>query len=94
MSHMQAEADKGDSRGAGRSGKLLQQRLGLLEICRIKALGEPAVNRCEQLVGFGALALPLPQPSQAHGRPQLQGFRPLTPSDVEGSLEAGFGFPL
>ena len=39
----------------------LQQRLGLLEVGRVKALGEPAIDRRQQLVGFGPLALLLPQ---------------------------------
>ena len=30
----------------------LQQRLGLLEVSRIKALGEPAVDRCKEVMGF------------------------------------------
>ena len=47
----------------------LQQRLGLLEVRGVKALGEPAVDRCQQRMGFGALALLLPQATQAHGRP-------------------------
>ena len=41
--------------------RLLQQRLGLLEVGGVKALGEPAVDRCQQLAGLGALALLLPQ---------------------------------
>src|SRR5262245_66320909 len=57
--------------------ELLQQRLRLLEVSGVKALGEPAVDRREQLVGFSMLALLLPQAGQAHGRPQLQRFRLL-----------------
>jgi hypothetical protein len=45
-------------------------------------LGEPAVDRQQQFVGFMAPALPLPQPGQAHGGPQLQRLRPLTTGDV------------
>src|SRR5256884_9329043 len=37
---------------------------------RYKALGEPTVDRREELVSLSALALLLPQASQAHGRAQ------------------------
>src|SRR5262249_41732428 len=49
---------------------------------RIKSLGEPAIDRCQQVVRLLALALALPQVTQAGGGPQLPGF---------GLLEAGFG---
>jgi hypothetical protein len=58
--------------------EFLQQHLGLLEVSRVKALGEPAVDRRQQLVGCCALALALPQPAQAQRRAQLQGLRLLT----------------
>ena len=45
----------------------IQQCLRLLQISRVKALGEPAVDGCQQRVGFGALALLLPQARQAGG---------------------------
>ena len=64
--------------------------LGLLEIGGVKALGEPAVDRRQQLVGLGALALLLPQPTQAHGGPQLQRLRLLAAGHVEGLLQTGF----
>src|SRR5262249_44636700 len=44
--------------------KLLQQRLRLLEVSSVKALGEPPVDGCQQLVGLGTFALLLPQPAQ------------------------------
>src|SRR5262249_3481797 len=62
-----------------------------LEIRGVEALGEPAVDRCEELVGLGALALLLPELTQAHGRPQLPGFGLLAAGDRERLLEAGFG---
>jgi hypothetical protein len=43
----------------------VQQRLGLLEVGGVKALGEPAVDRRQQRMGFGLLALLLPQPRLA-----------------------------
>jgi hypothetical protein len=38
----------------------LEQRLGLLQVSGVKALGEPAVDRCEQVIGLLAFALLLP----------------------------------
>ena len=43
------------------SPQLLQQRPGLLEVSSVKALGEPAVDRRQERVGLGPLALVLPQ---------------------------------
>src|SRR5215470_8694070 len=43
--------------GGALSPKLLQQRLGLLEVGRVKTLREPAVDRGQQCVGLEALAL-------------------------------------
>ena len=43
--------------------EFLQQRLRLLEIGRVKALGEPAIDRRQQLAGLGVLALLLPEAS-------------------------------
>ena len=40
-------------------------------------------------MGFGALALLLPQAGEARGGTQLQGFRLLVTRYVEGLLEAG-----
>jgi hypothetical protein len=53
------------------SGQRLEERFGLLQVGSVKALGEPAVDRCQQLAGVVPLALALPQPAQAYGSPQL-----------------------
>jgi CreA protein len=50
----------------------LQQRLGILEIGRVEALGEPAVDRRQQVVSLLALTLLLPQASEAHGSTEFQ----------------------
>jgi Binding-prot-dependent transport system membrane comp, N-term/Binding-protein-dependent transport system inner membrane component len=79
---------------AGTLREFLQQRLRLLEVCRVKALGKPAVDGGQQLAGFSPLTLALPQPAQAQGRPQLPGFGLLVARYSEGLLEAGFRLHL
>ena len=45
--------------------QFVQQRLRLFQIERIKALGEPAVDRREQIAGLMPLALIAPEPRHA-----------------------------
>src|ERR671918_1919043 len=73
------------------SGKLLEQRLGVLQVGGVEALGEPAVDRREQVVGLGAPALVAPEPRQAGRGAQLPGLRLLMPGDVESALEGNAG---
>jgi hypothetical protein len=47
------------------SYQLVEQRLGVLQIGGIEALGEPAVNRGEQVVGLLPLASLGPEPGEA-----------------------------
>jgi hypothetical protein len=54
------------------SRQLLQERLRLLEIGRIKAFGEPAVDRRQEVAGFGALALVAPEAGEAGRGAQLE----------------------
>jgi len=42
--------------------QLIEQRLGLLQVQRVKALGEPAVDRSEKFSGLFPLPLIAPQP--------------------------------
>src|SRR5438132_1580166 len=56
------------------SPQRLEQCLSLLEVRRLKALGEPAVNGRLQRVDLRALPLLLPQAGQAHGGPQFPGL--------------------
>src|SRR5215831_14137303 len=51
--------------------QLVQKHLGLAEVSGVKALGEPPVDRHEELVGLTAPALLLPQAGQAGGSSQL-----------------------
>ena len=41
----------------------------LLQILGLEALGEPMIDPAEQVSGLALLALPTPQPGQAHRRP-------------------------
>src|SRR5262245_47574272 len=70
--------------------QLCQQGLGLLEVGRVKALGEPAVYLRQQLACRGPLPLPLPEPREAQGGAQLQCLGLLPAGDLEGLLETGF----
>src|SRR5215472_3491514 len=76
------------------SSQLFQQRLGLLQVGGVKALGEPAIDRRQQVVSFGALALLLPQATETRGGAQFPGFRTLVLGDRHGVLEASFSFTL
>ncbi len=50
-----------------------EQRLRGLEIRRFEALGEPTVDRCQELTRRVGPPLVMPQPSEAGGAAQLQG---------------------
>ena len=55
--------------------KLIEQRLGLLQIERVEAFGEPVVDRSEQIAGLSPLALIGLEPRRAIGslrRPKIQ----------------------
>ena len=45
----------------------VQQRLGILAGRRVKAFGEPVVDWCQEVMGFLAFALLLPEASEAGG---------------------------
>jgi len=45
----------------------VQQCLRLLQVGGVKALGEPAVDWCQEAMGFLTFALLLPESSQAGG---------------------------
>ena len=72
----------------------LEQRPGLLQIRGVKPFSEPAIDRCQQRMGFGLLALLLLQPGQAHGGAQLQGFGLLAAGNGEGLMKTLLRFSL
>src|SRR5712692_7130040 len=71
------------SSGRGRR-EFVEQALGLHEIGRIEAFGEPAIDLREQVGRLLALALALPQPAQGDRRAQLPRFRALPAGDLDG----------
>src|SRR4030095_2561969 len=52
--------------------QIFQQRPGLLEVGGVKPLGEPAVDRGEQVIGCSALALALPEAAQTRGGAEFE----------------------
>jgi hypothetical protein len=51
--------------------RLVEQRLGFLQIERVEAFGEPVVDRRQKIAGLLSLAVIAPEPRQAHRRAQL-----------------------
>ena len=76
-----------NDRSALSSGQLVEQRLRLLQIARVKPFGEPAVDRSEQIAGLIPLALVAPEPGETGGGAQLEASRPLLPRDGDGGKE-------
>jgi hypothetical protein len=68
----------------------MQQCPGLLQVHRIEAFAEPAVDLDEHAVRCGTPPLVLPEPCQARGSPQFSGPGLLTAGNNQGLLEAGF----
>src|SRR5213083_982198 len=67
-----------------------QQRPGVPEVRRVKALREPAVHLRQELTGFSTFTLALPQAAQAHGGAQLPRPGLLAAGNGQGLLQAGF----
>jgi len=51
--------------------QLIEQHPSLLQIKRVKTLGEPAVDRGEQIAGFGVFASVAPEARKACGSTKL-----------------------
>ena len=77
--HCEERSDEAISplRGNRRFSQCIEQRLGLFEIGGVEAFGEPAIDRCQQIAGFGGSALPAHQIRETSTRPQFPGFRLL-----------------
>jgi hypothetical protein len=74
------------------SSDWVEQRLRVFEIGSVEPLGEPAVDRRQQIARFGTPALLAPQPREAGGGAQLQGLRLLLAGHPQGLLQTGLAF--
>ncbi len=75
----------------------VEQRLCLFEVGRFEAFGEPDVDRIKDVTGFGAAALVVAEPGEAHGGAQFPQLGVLLAGDAQGiaiQLLGGFGTPL
>ena len=75
---------------SGCPGKFVEQRLGLLQIGRIEALGEPAKDWGEQIASLTTLALIAPEPRHAHRRAQFERLCLLLPRNRKRTFEIRF----
>jgi hypothetical protein len=72
--------------------QLLQERLRFLQIARVEALREPAVNRSKQFASLLWLTLVAPEARHAHCRSEFPGFGLLLTCDLERPLEIRLSF--
>jgi hypothetical protein len=73
--------------------QLVKQRLRLFQIGRVEALGEPAVDRGEKVVGVGVTALVAAEPGEARGGTQFPEFGLLLLGDAQGFTIKVLGSP-
>jgi hypothetical protein len=79
------------------SGELVQQCLRIFQIGSFETLGEPEVDRCENIAGFGAAPLGAAEPGEARGGAQFPELGLLLPGDAQGfeiKFLRGLGMPL
>src|ERR1700704_4077963 len=76
---------------AGLSAQRVEQRPGFLQIGRIEALREPAMDRPQEIAGVVAFALVAPEPAKAAGGPQFPEPGALPARRLETALKAGLG---
>src|SRR5690242_17730650 len=74
-----------------RRPKLIEQRLGFDQIRRVEALGEPAVDRGEEIVSIRDLALIPPEAGEAGAGAEFPKFRALPSCHFERFTKASFG---
>jgi PDZ domain len=74
--------------------QLVEQSLGLFQIERVEAFGEPAIDRGEKIAGLLPLALIAPEPRHAHRRAQYRrGVRLVRVTICSTVLICGFALP-
>src|SRR5215472_15282323 len=71
--------------------QLLNQRLRLLQIARVKALSKPPVNRRQQFARLLHLALVTPEACEAHCGAQLEHLRVLASGEIDCVMKASLG---
>src|SRR5216683_7781686 len=79
------------------SADLVQERLCLLQVWCGEAFGEPAVDRREEIAGFGVAALVAAEPGEALRGAQFPELGALLLSDAQGfaiQFLGGLGLPL
>ena len=74
-----------------RLAKLGKQGLSILQNRRAETFSEPPVDRRQQIMRLGALALIPPQAGEASSGAQLVKFGALSPCDRDGFLKACLG---
>ena len=67
--------------------QFIQQSLGLLQIERVEAFGEPVVDRSKKIVGLVSVCPDRAEPRHAHRRAQLKTSRLLLTGDGDGGKE-------
>ena len=73
------------------SGQGLGQLPGLTEVGGVEALGEPGVDRLQEIASLSALALPMPQASDARRCAELQRPGLLVSRHVDGPPKTRLG---
>src|SRR5262245_30789928 len=69
--------------------ELRQDRLSFVEVPRVEAFTETAVDGCKNVACFGTFALIDPKPSQVRCRAKLEGSRLLAASRLQSLVEQG-----
>src|SRR5262249_44337637 len=72
--------------------QFVEQRLGLPQVERIEAFGEPVVDRSEKFASLLPPALTAPEPCHAHRRAQFPGLCLLLTRNRQRVLEIRFRF--
>src|ERR1700722_4652737 len=84
-----------DDRGLARPflGKVLKERLRILQIASFEAFGEPTIRRRQQVVRFPPLAPIGPEPGKIAGGSKLEDARRLATGGGQCGVESGLGAP-
>jgi hypothetical protein len=78
----------------GTSWQLIQEGFGILQVRRGETLGEPAIDIGQHSARFFALALALPEPTQARDGSEFEGLHLLALGNVDGPIKCSFGIAL